>query len=134
MILPAGTIVAVLDGAHMRLFRNVGHEPDIELVEEPRPHLDVANVGSGGRHHSSLANHDRSRLREDDFAAAAARHLNAEALAGRIDRLVIVADSRTLGEMRKHLHGALAARLAGELAVDLARHPVDAIERRLRSA
>jgi protein required for attachment to host cells len=134
MILPNGTIVAVIDGEHMRLFRNRGREPRIELVAEPEPHLDIVNTGSGGRHHSTSANPDRSRLREDDLAAAAAAYLNGEALEGRIVGCVIVADTRTLGEMRKHFHHALAGKLLGELHKDLAGHPVRAIEEALAAA
>lgn len=134
MILPNGTVVAVLDGKHMRLFRNRGHEPQIALVGEAEPHLDVLNVGSGGRHRSSAANPDRSRLHEDDLAAAAATYLNDEALAGRIETCVIVADARTLGEMRKRFHHALSSKLIGELAKDLAGSPVEVIEKAVAAA
>lgn len=134
MILPHGTIVAVIDGEHMRLFRNHGREPRIELEAEPQPALELANVGSGGRHRSTTANPDRSRLREDNFVAAIAGFLNAEALAGRIDQIVIVADARTLGELRKHFHKVLAGKLIGQLHKDLAQHPVHAIEEALVAA
>lgn len=134
MILPHGTIVAVIDGEHLRLFRNHGREPRIELLAEPEPALDMVNVGSGGRHRSTTANPDRFRLREDDFAAAAAGYLNGEALAGRIDHIVIVADTRTLGEVRKHFHKVLAQKLIGQLHKDLAGHSVHAIQVALVSA
>lgn len=134
MIIANGTIVAVVDGAHLRLFRNKGREPDIKLVAEPEPRLEHANVGSGGRHRSSTANPDRSRLQEDDFAAAVAAYLNHEALAGRIGNLVIVADARTLGELRRHFHHALADRLAGQVEKDLTGLPIRGIEKALRAA
>ncbi len=134
MIVANGAIVAVVDGQHARLFRNRGHEPDIDLVAEPAPRLDPTHAGSGGRHRSSTANPDRSRQREDDFAAAVAAHLNAEALAGRIATLVLVADARTLGEMRRHFTPALSSRLAGEIEKDLAGFAPKAIEEALRVA
>ncbi len=134
MIIANGTIVAVVDGAHARLFRNRGREPDIDLVADHDPDLGAKNVGSGGRHRSSTANPDRSRLREDDFAASVAGHLNAQALAGRLERLVIVADARTLGEMRRHFHRALSARLVGVVEKDLTGLPPGAIEDALRAA
>jgi protein required for attachment to host cells len=127
MILPNGAVVAVLDGKKMRLFRNRGHEPSVDLVELPEPDLRPANVGSGGRHHSSTANPDSPRLLEDDFAAAAAAYLNREALAGRIGQAVIVADPRSLGELRKHFHQALGAKLIGEIGKDLVGHSPEAI-------
>ena len=37
MILPNGTLVAVTDGEHLRFFRNKGHDPVIDLVEQPAP-------------------------------------------------------------------------------------------------
>jgi protein required for attachment to host cells len=115
MILPNGAIVAVVDGQRMQLFRNLGHEPHIDLVGLPEPDLGTGNTGSGARHQSSSANPDRRRLREDDFAAAAAGYLNRGALGGEIEQLVIVADPRTLGELRKHFHDVLAGKLIGQL-------------------
>jgi len=112
----------------MRLFRNKGHEPLVEFVELPDPHLDVANVGSGGRHRSNSANPDLSRLAEDDFAAAAANYLNHEVLAGRFEQVMIVADPRTLGELRKHFHQSLRAKLVGQLDRDLTEHSVESIK------
>lgn len=120
MILPNGAVVAVIDGERMRLFRNNGHEPHIDLAPMPDPDLDGGNTGSGSRHRSSSANPDRSRIEEDDFAAAAAGYLNREALAGRVDQMLIIADPRTLGELRKHFHDVLAAKLIGQLAKNLA--------------
>lgn len=134
MILPNGTIVAVIDGEHMRLFRNCGREPRIDLVAQPEPDLSVVNVGSGGRHRSTTANPDRSRLREDNFSAAAAGYLNGQALAGHIDHIVVIADARTMGELRRHFHNALAEKLVGQLHKDLAGHPVHAIQEALASA
>ena len=134
MILPNGTIVAILDGEQMRLFRNRGHDPRIDLVAEPEPDFAMPNVGSGGRHRSTSANPDRSRLREDDFVAAAAGFLNQQALAGQIDGVVIVADPRTLGELRRHLHRELEGRLIGQLAKNLVGQPVHAIQDALAAA
>jgi protein required for attachment to host cells len=134
MILANGTILAVVDGAHVKLFRNQGHEPEIRLVPEPDPDLEPANIGSGARHRNSAANPDRSRLREDNFAAAVAGYLNERALSGRIDRLVIVADARTLGEMRRHFHGALSAKLSGQIEKNLTGFPVSEIEDAVRAA
>jgi protein required for attachment to host cells len=128
MILPNGTVVAVVDGERMRLFCNRGHEPHIELIELPKLHPAAAGAGSGGRHHSSTANPDSYRLREDDFAAAAAGYLNREALAGAFEHVLIIADPRTLGELRKHFHASLTAKLVGELGKDLAAQSVEAIK------
>ena len=76
-------------------------------------------MGSGGRHRNTTANPDRSRLREDNFAASVTAFLNREVLAGRIGSLVIVADARSLGELRRHFHHAVSDKLAGEVEKNL---------------
>lgn len=128
MILPNGAFVAVIDGERMRLFRNHGHEPHVTLIDLPKLDLDAENTGSGGRHRSSSANPDSSRLEEDNFVAAAAAYLNREALAGKIGALAIIADPRTLGELRQHFHSVLEAKLVGQIAKDLVEHSREAIE------
>ncbi|PDQ20577.1 host cell attachment protein [Mesorhizobium sanjuanii] len=134
MILTNGTLVAVADGDKLRLFRNKGHEPRIDLVEMPEPELHLANTGSGGRHRSSTANPDDSRLREDDLAAAVAAYLNREALTDAFEHVVVIADPRTLGELRRHFQAPLRAKLMGELAKDLAKHSAEAIAGTLAAA
>ncbi|MDO9224224.1 MAG: host attachment protein, partial [Caulobacter sp.] len=44
---------------------------------------------------------------------------NKQALAGAFEALVVVAAPKTLGELRKHWHKALQAKLVGEIAKDL---------------
>lgn len=134
MILSNDTLVAVTDGEKLRLFRNKGHEPRIDLAEMPEPGLHLVNTGSGGRHRSSTANPDDARLREDDFAAAVAAHLNREALTEAFEHVVVIADPRTLGELRKHFQAPLRAKLVGEIAKDLAKHSAQAIGDTLTTA
>lgn len=128
MILPHDAIVAVVDGEKLRLFRNRAPEPNIRLVELDVPEIDAVNQGSGMRHRSVAANPDEARLREDDFAAAVAGFLNRMALEGRIGARYVVADPRSLGELRRHYHDETRSRLAGEMARDLTGHTVEAIE------
>ena len=133
-MLGTGAFVAVLDGEAMRLFRNKSHEPGLDLVELAAPEMAIANAGSGGRHRSSTANPNTTRLLEDNFVAAAANHLNALALAREFEQIVIVADPRTLGELRKHFHKSLEAKLIGQVAEDLVMQPVQAIKAHIRAA
>jgi protein required for attachment to host cells len=133
MILPHGATVAVTDGTKMLLFRNKGREA-VDLEQLPHPAIEQGHAGSGGRHRSSTANPDAHRLEEDDFAAAASAYLNKEVLAGNIVSLALIADSRTLGEMRKHFHSRLVERLAGEVVKDLVDHPKADIEAAIRAA
>jgi protein required for attachment to host cells len=128
MILGNGATVAVIDGRKLRLFRNRGMEPRIHLVEEDVPDIQPANEGSGGRHRSMSANPDRSRLAEDDFASSVASYLNRLALDGTISSLFVIADPRTLGELRRNFHDVTMQKLIGDLAKDLTGASVEAIE------
>ncbi|HEY9058610.1 MAG TPA: host attachment protein [Aurantimonas sp.] len=127
MILPNGTIVAVADGTTLKLFRNKGVETRLDLVFLDDPAITPVNPGSGSRHRSDSANPDGGRPAEDAVAAANAEYLNRLAVGGTLDHLFLIADPRTLGEMRKHFHAKLRDRIVGELSKDLVDHPVDDI-------
>ena len=68
------------------------------------------------------------QLEEDRFAAQTAEMLRERALNNDFETLIIVAPPRTLGELRKHYHQEVSARLAGELAKDLTGHAIPQIE------
>jgi protein required for attachment to host cells len=128
MIIPNDTTIAVVDGTRFRLFRNKGAEPHIQLVELAQPEVDARNQGSGGRHHTGSANPDDSRIAEDNFAAGVADFLNRQVLDGKITGLFVIADPRTLGELRRHYHKTVEANLVGELAKDFTGDGVGVIE------
>jgi protein required for attachment to host cells len=127
MILPTGATVVVADGEAVRLFRNTGVKNGVHLVEITAAPPAPAHSGSGARHHTGSANPDGRRLVEDDFAAATAAFLNKLSLDGTIEHLVVVADPRTLGEMRKHFHRDLKGKIIGELAKDFSRRSLEDI-------
>ena len=77
---------------------------------------------------------DFHQLEEARFAAEAAEMLKKRALQHRYERLIIVAPPKTLGELRKHYHKEVEARLAGELAKDLTGHAIPDIEKALLAA
>lgn len=118
MLLPHGTIIALVDGQNFQLFRNAGNEQVAELEALPSPHLDARNH-SGGSHHSSSGNHAATLVAEDAHAIAAVEWLNQQVLGHKLDHLVVIAAPRTLGEMRRHYHKHLEGVLMGELAKDL---------------
>ena len=124
MMLPHGTVVAVADGTALRLFRNRGTEPHLDLAEFGHPAINSANPGSGSRHRNDSSNPDPHRQAEDSFAAASAGQLNRLALEGSLERLFVIADPRTLGEMRKHFHSTLHAMIVGELPKEMIDHTV----------
>jgi protein required for attachment to host cells len=131
MLLPHGTIIALVDGSKFELLRNTGTEAEPELSPFAAPALDSSNR-SGASHRSVPGNHDETQVSEDAHAIAATEWLNAEVLAHRIDNLVIIASPRTLGEMRQNYHGELEKVLKGELAKDLAGRSGDALIEALR--
>lgn len=119
MLLPHGTLVALVDGRHFELHRNAGTEAEPDLVPLPSPALDAHHKGAGTGHHASAANPDGHIHDEDAHVAAVAGWLNREARAGRIASLVVIAPPRALGEMRRHYSGQLDAVLLKELPKDL---------------
>ena len=134
MILPHGAVVAVVDGSTLKLFKNKGVGPHVELVEFEHPRIESTNPGSGSRHRSDASNPDPHRKAEDSFAAESAGLLNHLALDGSLERLFVIADPRTLGEMRKHFHPTLQAKIIGDLSKDLIDHPVHDIEMAIQKA
>ena len=73
-------------------------------------------------------------LNELAHGAAAVEWLNAKVLSNEIKVLLVIADPKTLGEMRRHYHKELEARLVGEIAKDLSGEPLPAIEAAIESA
>ena len=133
MMLPKGTTVAVADGEKLNLFRNSGDEAGLKLTPEVPSNVDTDNQGSGSRQNSS-GNPDASQSSEDDFSAGIVGMLNKGVLEGDIDGLVVIAAPRALGEMRKHYHKALAAKLLGEIAKDLTGHSMAEVETAIQAA
>jgi protein required for attachment to host cells len=133
MMLPKGTTVAVADGEKLNLFRNGGDEAGLKL--EPIPHSDVDSEGQGsGSRQNSSGNPDASQSNEDGFSAGIVAMLNKRVLDNKVDGLVVIAAPRALGEMRKHYHKALTAKLLGEIAKDLTGHPVADVEAAIHGA
>lgn len=134
MQLPNNAYVAVVDGEKLNLFMNAGDAGALELTEMQPPGVDSDNKGSGGRHASSSANPSDSQQDEDGFAAGVADMLNKQVMAGHFEGLVIIAAPRTLGELRKHYHKTLSAKLLGEISKDLTGHPLKDIEAAITAA
>lgn len=134
MLLPHNTTVAVADGRAIRIFRNAGTEIAPRLEMQPAPALHPHGHASGGHHHSSAANPDAKTLDEDAFAGAVVHWLNAEVLAGRIQRLAVVAPPRSLGEMRPLYHAELKKRLVTEIGREMSGASTSDIEAELRQA
>ena len=125
MKLSKGALVAVVDGEKLALFRNEGGV-EIRLKAIENPPIEDRVSGSAGRR-SSEANPDNDTQAEDGYAMGEAQVLNKWVVTNRIDELLVIAAPKTLGELRKHWHKDLQAKLAGEIAKDLTGHSTDQI-------
>jgi protein required for attachment to host cells len=133
MMLPKGTTIAVADGEKLNLFRNSGDEAEIKLTRSEHSQVDEDAQGSGSRQNSS-GNPDQGQASEDGFSAGIVALLNKAVLGGQIDGLVVIAAPRALGEMRKHYHKALSAKLLGEISKDLTGHSMADVETAIQAA
>jgi protein required for attachment to host cells len=133
-------MVLVADGRKMLLFRNKGDRtvPNLEaetvkLQDNPYDRDQSTDVSgrapsiTGGQ--ATMGKTDYHEQEEMRFAIEATDLLKRRALANDFEKLIIVAPPTALGEMRKHYHKEVQSRLVGEIAKDLANHPVPEIER-----
>ena len=146
MQIPPNSFVLVADGRKSLFFRNEGDgefpnlvlereedQPDAKdrEIKTDAPGRSFSSVGAG---RSALDEPDFHQQSEDRFAADTAAMLRDWALGSGDDKLVVIAPARTLGELRKHYHKAVEARLVAELPKDLVNTPVPEIEKILKDA
>jgi len=146
MHLPHNAAILVADGRKMLFLRNEGDDTYPNLVVEhareqanPRdgdqksdaPGLSFSSVGSG---RSTMDEVDFHQQQEDRFAVDATDMLKRHALANDFESLIVIAPPRTLGELRKHYHGSVSARIVGEIHKDLTGHPTADIASVIKTA
>lgn len=141
MLLSKGTVFALVDGEEFELYRNEGQEREPRLERLDIPDLDVTNYSAGARNHDKISRFTagapkdkEKRLDESAHAAAVIAWLNSQVLNGDIQRLVIIADPRSLGEMRRHYHQQLRKALICELARTMTGWPPEKIVKAVRAA
>lgn len=130
MLLPHGTVFAIVDGENFELYRNSGVEADPKLTAIDAPDLEATNFSAGfrrqdgpTRHQARTGDGSRDALDESAHVTAVANWLNSQVLAKEIAQLVVVADPRSLGEMRRHYHKELQGVLIGEVPKTLTGRP-----------
>ena len=77
---------------------------------------------------------ERTQLDELAHGAAVAEWLHQKAIGGQIEEVLVIADPKTLGEMRQHYHTELRSKLAGEIDKTLTGLPIDKIEAAIDAA
>jgi protein required for attachment to host cells len=135
MQIPHQALVALANGERFVLMRNVGQPlaPKLQRLEELD--LELTNFSAGVRHQDPAGQRNGSTdVDELAHGAAVAEWLNGKALNGELGEVVIAADPKTLGQIRRHCHKELESRIAGEVAKDLINSPIAAIERALAAA
>lgn len=120
MKVPPKAHVAVVDGERFIMLRNGSDAANLSLSALPDPTVEERGVGND--------------LDETAHVAAVAGWLNNQVLKNKIDDLVIVADKRSLGELRQHYHKELESRLVGEVGKALTGRPIEEIEQAIASA
>ncbi len=135
MKLPHKAHVAIVDGENFIVMRNEGQIFEPKLGGKETPVLTVTNFSAGVKHQDDMGQrHGSTQLDELAHATAAAEWLNSKSVSGDIDDLVVIADPKTLGEMRRHYHSELEKRLTGEIAKTMTSEPNDRIESAIVSA
>jgi len=130
MLLPHGTVFAIVDGENFELYRNSGIEAEPRLTSMAAPDLEATNFSAGfrradgpTRHQARTGDGSRDGLDEAAHVAAVTGWLNEQVLSKEIEQLVVVADPRSLGEMRRHYHKQLKDVLVGEVPNTLTGRP-----------
>ena len=135
MKLPVNSHVAVVDGESFVLFRNEGQLFEPKLASEETPDLNPTNFSAAVRKQDDVGQHlGRTDLEELAHGAAVAEWLNAKAISNDLNDVLIIADPKTLGEMRRHYHVELKKRLVGEIDKTLTGQTTKQIEKAISAA
>lgn len=136
-----GTWVLVADGEKALFLENKtdGEDPFLEVFredEQDNPPTGEQAANRPGRfndgpsvHRSAVQDTDWHQLAKDRFAQDLADILYKKAHKGDFDRLVLVAPPKTLGELRQEMHQEVSDKVIGEVPKTLTNHPVDEIEK-----
>ncbi|MEO8746092.1 MAG: host attachment family protein [Rhodanobacter sp.] len=131
--IPTGAWVVVADGAHARLFHNVGKQNALQLKQAELMEPDMVDEEAQGPSGHRPPEASPEQLDEATFAKQLVHRLNAAALKQEFDHWFLIADPKTLGEMRPQLHVETSKRLCGELAKTLTNTPLEDIEKILQA-
>ncbi|MGV8958822.1 MAG: host attachment family protein [Stenotrophomonas sp.] len=131
--IPTGAWVVVADGTHARLFHNVGKHGVVQLKQDDLMEPDLVTEQAQGPSGRSPPEASTEQTGEATFAKQLTHRLNAAALNQQFEHLFLVADPKTLGEIRPQLHAETSKRICGELTKTLTTMPIEDIERILHA-
>jgi protein required for attachment to host cells len=133
------TWVVVADGGKYMLLHNAGDEKFLDLRVIRKSEIDTPparGLSSDRPGRMPGAVHGQSALEETDwhivekrrFASELATKLEGWSAKQRFEKLVVIADPRTLGELRNAYGDKLEGKLVAEIGKDLTNLPVPEIE------
>jgi protein required for attachment to host cells len=118
--IPHNALIVVADGGKAILFRNDDSSGGLSLREERR--LTPKNLQDEGPSGSRPGEQSPSQTDEATFAKQLGKAVNKMKLDGDFNKLVLIADSQTLGQFREVMHKTVEAGLVLTLAKDLTNH------------
>jgi protein required for attachment to host cells len=131
--IPTGTWVVVADGTQARLFQNVGKQDTVRLKPDGLLKPDVVEEEGQGPSGHRPPGESPEQIDEATFAKQLVQRLNAAALKQEYEHLFLIADPKTLGEIRPQLHPETIKRITGELAKTLTNSTLEDIEKILKA-
>lgn len=131
--IPTGAWVMVADGTRARLFHNAGKHDALQLMQDDLINPDLRDEQGQGPSGQRPPEASLEQTKEATFAKQLADRLNAAALKQEFEHLFLIADPKTLGEIRPQLHEETSKRLSGELAKTLTNSPLAEIEKILKA-
>ena len=87
----------------------------------------------GPSSHSKQPRSDAHDQAEQQFSLMLVHKLEKAAELGAFDHLLVIADPKTLGRLRRQMSKSLASRVSDELNLDLAGLPLNKLETRIRA-
>ncbi|WP_238364368.1 host attachment family protein [Mesobacterium pallidum] len=135
-----GTTVLIADGEKALLLTNLtdAQDPHLEVLrkeEQDNPPDRAQGTDRPGRFNdgpsvqrSAVQETDWHALEKERFASDLSDMLFRMAHRGDLNRLIVVAAPRVLGDLRKTWHKEVASKVVGELDKDLTNSPLDEIE------
>ncbi len=130
--IPHNALIVVADGGKAILFRNDDSSGGLSLKEVRR--LTPKHLQDEGPSGSRPGEQTPSQTDEATFAKQLAQAVNHMKLEGDFTKLVLIADSQTLGQFREVMHKTVEASLVLTLAKDLTNHAVNEITKVILAA
>jgi protein required for attachment to host cells len=127
MIKALRTQFVIADGDRARWVTRSDHADDFVTTQDlgagERLHGETGAALDGRQHFTKPPPEHAAKEHHARFAREVAAEINAAAVNGGFDRLVVVAPDRTLAEITQHLSHSASAKLAKTLAKDLTKTP-----------